>query len=282
MVHAPVLGLLLLLLAAGTAVACPGTGSRCEVTGGGYYIRMPAQHSSPVRAVVFAHGYGAGGHSVIGNAGLTGPFLRAGLAVIAPDGMRRTGREGRTWHVLPRATQRHGRRDEVAFIESVMRDAESRFGVDRRLSLLSGFSLGGSLVWTVACAAPRMFAAHAPVAGAFWRPPPRECAGPISLLHTHGWRDRTVPIEGRSIRNGMLRQGDVFAGLETLRRANGCTPVRGLVAGTSGRFWLRRWDACRAGNLQLALHPGGHEIPTGWHRLVLDWFRAVVSRSATR
>ncbi|MCY4592425.1 MAG: alpha/beta hydrolase-fold protein [Alphaproteobacteria bacterium] len=282
MVLAPVLGLLLVLLAAGTAGACPGAGSRCEVPGGGYYIRMPAQHSSPVRAVVHAHGYGASGRSVIGNAGLTEPFLQAGLAVVAPDGMRRAGRNGRTWHVLPYVTERHGRRDEVAFIEAVMRDAEHRFGVDRRQSLLSGFSLGGSLVWTVACAAPRMFAAHAPVAGAFWRPPPQECAGPVSLLHTHGWRDRTVPIEGRSIRNGMLRQGDVFDGLETLRRANGCTPARGLVAETAGRFWLRRWDACRAGNLQLALHPGGHEIPQGWHRLVLDWFRAVVSRSATR
>ena len=40
-------------------------------------------------------------------------------------------------------------------------------------------------------------AAYAPVAGSFWRPHPdmEACAGPVDLLHTHGWRDKTVPLD---------------------------------------------------------------------------------------
>ena len=144
---------------------------------------------------------------MIGDAALVEPMLARGYVVIAPTGLTRPGRTGGSWSFGTRPPLR----DELAFVREVLTDAEARFHIDRGRVLLTGFSVGGSLVWYLACAAPRDFAAFAPVAGGFWQPLPETCAGPVKLLHTHGWRDRTVPLEGRPLRPG-LEQGDIFAG----------------------------------------------------------------------
>ena len=82
--------------------------------------------------------------------------------------------------------------------------------------VLGGFSIGGSMTSYLACAAPEAFDAYLPVSGGFWRPHPTECVGPVRLLHTHGWTDTTVPLEGCVVRvedindpNGFV-QGDIF------------------------------------------------------------------------
>ena len=167
-------------------------------------------------------------------------------------------------------------RDELAFVEQVLADAEGRFHIDRARVLLTGFSVGGSLVWYLACQAPGEFAAYAPVAGGFWEPPPTHCAGPVKLLHTHGWRDETVPLEGRQLRPG-LAQSDIFAGLKIWRAVNGCAGERPDRLTVDGPFWRRAWTRCTAGSaLELILHPGVHEVPDAWPTLALDWFEAVV------
>ena len=120
-----------------------------------------------------------------------------------------------------------------------------------------------------------MATAYAPVAGAFWRPHPEVggCAGPVRLLHTHGWRDETVPLEGRPLRSADILQGDVFHGLLILRDANGCTGLRADEYDTDGAFWQRWWTRCSEGSaLELALHTGGHVVPEGWAELALDWY----------
>ena len=91
-------------------------------------------------------------------------------------------------------------------------DAEKRFNIDRDRVLMTGYSIGGSNVSYLACREPEIAAAFAPVAGGFWRPHPEDCAGPVKLLHTHGWRDQTVPLEGRPLGetpNGRVEQGDI-------------------------------------------------------------------------
>ena len=114
------------------------------------------------------------------------------------------------------------------------------------------FSVGGSLTWYLACQEPGKFAAFAPMAGGFWRRHPSTCAGPVKLLHAHGWRDQTVPLEGRPLRAG-LEQGDIFEGLQLWRRVSSCTecaptgsrPIRyfGAGRGTSARR-APHWSWC--------------------------------------
>ncbi len=256
---------------------CGATGPACAVPLGEYRIALPEDPAPAAGypAVMFFHGFGGTGAETLANAGMVDTFLARGWAVIAPEGLGREGRAGGGWSFHP---DRPKARDELTFTRQVLDAAAAAHGVDRDRVLLGGFSIGASLTWYLACADPGLAAAYAPVAGAFWRPHPEmgACAGPVRLLHTHGWRDETVPLEGRPLRSDVL-QGDVFYGLEILRDANGCEGMRADAYDTSGPYWRRWWTRCTPGSaLELALHTGGHTVPPDWAGLALDWFDRVL------
>lgn len=259
-------------LAGPASADCAGAGGACEVAGGTYHIALPEGAEGPVPALVFLHGWGASGEGMM-RMGIDEVATARGYAVIAPDGLPRgEGQGGGSWSFHP---ERPAARDEAAFLRAVVADASARHGVDASRVILSGFSIGGSMASYVACASPGDFAAYAPVGGSFWRPHPEGCAGPVRLLHTHGWRDGTVPLEGRPLGSGFI-QGDVFAAFEIWREANGCEGLRADRFETAGPFWRRAWDACAPGTaLELALFDGGHAVPEGWTDLALDWFEGL-------
>jgi len=187
---------------------------------------------------------------------------------------------GSGWSFHP---DRKKRRDELTFAKAVLEDATNKFNLDRDRILMTGFSIGGSLTWYLACQDPNVVKAFAPVAGAFWRPHPsaQDCAGPVKLLHTHGWVDGTVPLEGRPIGpvdNPRIVQGDVFYGLQLMRQVNGCKGLKADKFDTSGKFWKRWWTKCAPNSaLQFNLFQGGHSVPKGWASEAINWFEALES-----
>ncbi|WP_298261892.1 alpha/beta fold hydrolase [uncultured Litoreibacter sp.] len=262
----------LLCAVASPAIACGDADTPCEISQGTYHIQTPDKGSTPVPAVIFLHGAGGKGTGILR---MGGPILERGYAVIGPNGLKRpNSRFGSGWSFHPDFTQQ---RDELEFIRAVIDDAVAQHGVDRDNILLGGFSIGGSMASYLACEAPDLARAFAPVAGSFWRPHPAldACSGPVKLLHTHGWRDTTVPLEGRPLRNGAIFQGDVFQAMQIWRETNRCTGLRADSFDTSGDFWRRTWDRCEAGALEFALHQGAHGIPKGWSTMALDWFESL-------
>lgn len=251
------------------AAECGRPEADCEVPGGTYRLALPPE-TGPAPAVVFLHGWGGSAAGVMRNDGMLRTLAARGHALIAPQGLARPSHPNADWGVQD--GQAHPR-DDVAFLAAVIDDAAGH-GVDRERVLLAGFSRGSSMVWDLACRAPRTARAYAPVAGAFWQPMPQDCAGPVDLFHTHGWRDRTVPLEGRPVADGTLRQGDVWASLALLRQANGCTSGRPDEMPIDHDIWTRRWD-CPQGRIDLMLHPGRHGLPSGWLDRALDWFEAL-------
>ena len=269
--------LVLCLCFAGPLQAAPVCGdpdTPCETATGSYHIALP-EGPGPYPVLVFLHGHGGRGGPMV--AGETAREATArGYAYIAPNGLVRPGRDRPSWNFHPDFP---GQRDEAAFLHEVMQDAAARFDVDPKRSLLAGFSIGGSLASYIACATPEAFSAYAPVSGSFWRPHPTVCAGPVRLLHTHGWRDEVVPLEGRVIRQVAGRdfaQGDVFHAMSLWRAANGCEAHRADWFETADGFMRRAWTRCAPGTaLQFALFDGGHGVPKGWSTLALDWFEAL-------
>lgn len=259
-----------LLLPREAAAGCAGAEARCEAPGGTYHIVMPEGAEGPVPALVFLHGWGSSGEGVL-RMGLADALTARGWALLAPDGTPREGRSGRGWGFHP---ERPGPRDEIAFLEGVLAAAARDHGVDPARAVLGGFSIGGSMTSYLACARPEAFAAYAPVGGAFWRPHPEGCAGPVRLRHVHGWRDRTVPLEGRRVGSG-FEQGDVFRAMELWRAANGCSNHRADAFETGAgepQRWMRRWEECATGTaLELVLFDGGHAVPRGWTEATIDW-----------
>jgi len=270
------LALLPLLVTAGGADAkCGPNPDMCETDMGAYHISLPESGGKDAPVLVFLHGYGGNGKGTMGNRRLVTPMMNRGWAVIAPDGLRRDGDGPKSWNFFPGRTGR----DETAFLKEVVADAAARFGTSVQNVMLSGFSAGGFMVSYLACEAPETFAAYAPVSGGFWRPHPQTCAGPVKLLHTHGWRDTTVPIEGRKLRGGMYQQGDIFAGLEIWRAANGCSDEKPSKFSETGEFWRRSWSDCSTDSaLELAMWPGGHTLPGGWSDMAIDWFESVTGQ----
>jgi polyhydroxybutyrate depolymerase len=162
-------------------------------------------------------------------------------------------------------------------MREIIEDVVMNHNVDPDRILIGGFSIGGSMTSYLACQDPTLAKAFAPVAGGFWRPHPDmgSCNGPVNLLHTHGWKDKTVPLEGRPLGGGRIYQGDIFVTLQIWREENGCENMRADSFDTSGPFWRRKWETCTAGALEFALHQGAHGIPKGWSDMTLDWFEAL-------
>ena len=265
-------GLAWLGLAAGAQAACGAADNLCQTDLGSYRIALPDEVSDQTPVLMFLHGFGGNANGTMGNQRLVQPMLERGWAVIAPDGLRRGGTGPKSWNFFPGWSGR----DETAFLSGVASDAASRFGISNSQVMLSGFSAGGFMVNYLACAAPGTFAAYAPVSGGFWRPHPESCAGPVKLLHTHGWKDPTVPLEGRKLRGGTFQQGDIFAGLEIWRAANACQDEKPTGFSDTGVFWRRAWSGCAEGSaLEFALFPGGHTLPRGWSDMAIDWFNSV-------
>ncbi len=267
-----------LLFAAGTgtgaAQAC-SVDTPCPVGDRDYYLAAP---ENPIGAVVYIHGWGASGSGALKNTGMVNTFLERGYAVVAPDGIPREGRNGRSWRFHPRADQGA----EIAHLQAVRDDAMQKLNLRADQVFLAGFSIGGSMTAYTACLAPDSFTAYAPVGGNFWRPHPTECAGPVRMLHTHGWKDGTVPLEGRVVNDmpsddpSALAQGDVFHAMEIWRQTNGCVHLKADRYVTEGPFMRRAWDRCEEGSaLEFALHTGGHSIPRGWSEMVIEWFEGL-------
>lgn len=246
----------------------------CAVPLGTYHAALPERAFGPEGTsgpvVLFFHGYGQSGAEVLRNPALVDPILRRGYVLLAPDGLPRAGRTERGWGGVPR--------DLPAFATQVLDDAGRRFRLDRRRVLVAGFSAGGGAAWDLACHAAREFAAFAPVAGGFRRRLPDDCQGPVKLLHTHGWQDLAVPLEGAPPDRDR-QPTDIFHALQRRALLDGCPESRATAFTTGPLYWTRRWTDCAPGAaLQMILHPGHHEIPPWWPDLALDWFEEVTGR----
>jgi polyhydroxybutyrate depolymerase len=214
----------------------------------------------------------------MGDAALGAALADAGILLVAPQG-REDSRSKRSWSF---PGQSFPGRDDFAFVGHVLDDVQRRWPVDRGRVLASGFSIGGSMTWYVACLMPQRFTAFAPVAGAFWRPEPETCpGGPVSLRHVHGLADPMVPMQGRALGQSGLHQGDVLKGMSTWRKIDGCPEAPDRTE-RHGSLTCRTWSAqsCRSGReLVLCLHPGEHEIEAGWILDAFHWMDGLPART---
>lgn len=261
----------------GGAALCTVTGEAGEALGA-YLIRQPEGAASAAPrgrpAILFMHGWRSSPQAVMRVAGLRSLADEIGAVLIAPEGL------AQTWSYPGSPSQR---RDEFAFFEALRRDVIARHGVDPERILVSGFSMGGSMAWYLACQAGDRYWAFAPFAGAFWHPLPKRCAAPAQrLLHIHGEADRTVPLAGRALGGG-FRQGGAGESLDRLARGlrfergaermdqfdMRCTFWRG-AAETAAAVETAAADETADRLYELCLHEGGHIWRPAWLRAAWD------------
>jgi polyhydroxybutyrate depolymerase len=253
--------LALALLLAGHA-ACAA--ELYTIAAGTYRVVAPPgwDGKTPLPLVLYLHGYGQSSAEVVADADLVAAVTSVGALLVVPDGL------DHAWsHV---GAPRHAR-DDLGFLHAVVDDAERLWPVDRTKVIATGFSIGGSMVWDLACHAAQGFAAFLPVSGAFWLPYPTRCeSGPVTLRHVHGLSDTTVPFEGRTIL-GRFTQGDVRKGWEILRETDRCA-VEPDSETKEGYLDCKTWTSCAGGHrLSLCLHGDGHDMAPAYLHGGLVW-----------
>ncbi len=251
-----------------------GPTDACILDGGSYHARAPAgwDGESPLPVLIYFHGYRQTGRVVMGMKALAKAADDAGALVVAPNGI-----DG-GWSVRGAPSNN---RDEIAFAAAMIDDVGRRWPIDRSRLWVSGFSLGASMAWDIACLAGDRYAGFFPVSGAFWRPHPVTCpAGPVTMIHVHGRGDKIMPLEGRTIR-GQWRQGDVFQSFEVLRAHNRCKLPDVERTGPKGLL-CKEWNHCGGGSrLALCLYDGGHAAPKDWYPRAFEWLNgAAKAKSA--
>ncbi|MEL6977665.1 MAG: PHB depolymerase family esterase [Pseudomonadota bacterium] len=276
--------LLALVIAAPAAAAelapCGAAGAPCQARDaagaalGVYLARAPETDSSAPPngrpAIFFIHGWRSSAEAVMRVDGLRTFADEVGAVLIAPQGL------AQTWSYPGSPSQR---RDEFAYFEALRRDAIARHGVDPDRILVSGFSMGGSMAWYLACFAGDRYWAFAPFAGAFWHPMPERCESPTERLrHVHGTADRMVPLEGRALGGGFRQRG---AGESLNRLASGLELGRGRdlvdAFGMRCAAWAGADDGAATAPdkgrlLELCLHEGGHIWRPAWLRTAWERF----------
>ena len=199
-----------------TAAAC-GHDSDCAVGERTYRVVLPdlPATSTPLGAIIFAHGYRGTAAGSLGNQSLVALADTLGVVLAAAQAA------GPEWSVpgLPSDDALTGV-DEIAYFEAIAADLARRFGVDPERIIVAGFSSGAMLVWHLACYAGDQFAGFVPFSGTFWRPLPADCpTGSVNLSHYHGDADTIVPLAGRPIKDA--QQGDVEEAIALIVEAGG-------------------------------------------------------------
>ncbi len=223
--------------------------------------------------LIFLHGWRADGSDMVSDATISGPAAKLGFLLIAPDGA------GGGWTFTGAPSQG---RDDIAFLRAVLADVRQRWPIDEAHLVAGGFSIGGSMVWELACRAGDAFTAFLPFSGGFWEPLPQSCpSGPVHLRHVHGRADTTVPLAGRPI-GGHAWQADIRKGFQVWIADDRCRiePDRHEQAGDLD---CSIWSSCGSGrSLQLCLHPHDHMIDAAWLEEGLRWAIALPARPPAR
>jgi polyhydroxybutyrate depolymerase len=192
-------------------------------------------------------GRGEGGWTAVRTTGFL-PLARSGRAALAyPDGI------DRSWNAGGGCCGVAGRQraPDAAVVAAVATAVQRDLPVDPARTYLAGYSNGGKLAYTAACADPGRFAGVA----TYGAVPLSACpdrAHPLPFLLAAGVRDPILPFTGAP--RAQPPTSGVQAAAAGLVRADQCpaTPVRR----TAGATTVTSWTGCASGSsVELVVYP---------------------------
>jgi len=216
-----------------------------------YRLVVPssATGDDPLPLVLILHGNGTDATSIAEKTGFDAIAEREGFLAVYPE----VADEAGVWN--GGFSQRADDIDDVAFLRAVVEQVGKDHRVDPDRVYATGLSGGGMMSYRLACEAPDLVAAIAPVSATMVG----DCdpASAMSVLHIHGTEDRGIPVEGREDR-GFPPVRDV---LDEWGVVGDCAPVPD--ESTEGNVTTTRWTGCAPGiDVELLLLEGGeHEYP---------------------
>jgi polyhydroxybutyrate depolymerase len=243
--------------------------------------------------LIAVHGAGASAERMAAYTGLSVLAQREGFIVVYPEGTIAADIEGEfSWNAgvccgVPARTDV----DDIAFIDTVIRDVLGTFAGDPQRVFIAGFSNGGMLANRIACESSEHIAGIAVVAGALSG---SDCVDRqrMPVLIIHGTADATVPFAGGATnartgaRFGSWVNASVAEDTREWELTNGCASSSARVI--DGSLMTVSLDECAAGTavVLVTLEGGGHSWPTAEDSgldasaLIVDFFE-LASEEAT-
>jgi polyhydroxybutyrate depolymerase len=166
-----------------------GVTRRALISGGirrTYRLELPPAYDRRRRLplVLAFHGFQRSADDLAAYTRLELSGARRGVIVATPDGVQRQ------WNFVRRSAVGP---DDVAFAADLVHRLERTACADPARVFAAGYSDGGDMADTLACALPDTFAAIAAVAPSV---SPAPCAAGASVLEIHGTADPVVPYDG--------------------------------------------------------------------------------------
>ena len=209
----------------------------------------PGKHAPLVIAM---HGGLGTGDIFAKQTGFDAAAQRHGFFVAYPDGLGKVFNAGRCCG--------NAQANDVAFVRALVADLKTRLPIDAKRVYGMGFSNGAMLAHRMACEAPEVFAAIAPVSGGIMVD---SCPSktPVSALLIQGRLDKRIPWDGGAF-DGTQRPS-MAAVVQSIATRGQCVSAVQVLSDTStAQCWSR---AC-AGGVQLqwcGLPKVGHQWAGG-------------------
>ncbi len=191
------------------------------VTSGGlkrtYLMHLPASYGKqPLPLILVYHGYSWTSQVMEGTTGFDKEADKVGFVLAYPQGVDTPP----SWNAGVGAYGPTGDADDIQFTRDMLNAVEQTYCVDMHRVYITGFSLGGGMVYRLACVLSNKFAAVATVSGAYY-PFPEGChpTRPLPIMEIHGAADDLAPYAG----NASTRMGGVQDYLNGWVGRNGCT-----------------------------------------------------------
>ncbi len=206
-----------------------------------YLVHVPASYDgrTPYPLVLGFHGHGGQGKNQERLSGMEAVSDLDGFILAYPDGIDRGWNDGRGINEGI---------DDVGFARDLVKKLSSKYVIDPKRVYATGISNGGFMSFRLACDAPDVFAAVAPVAALMSVPLVQEnrSTTPVSVLLVNGTGDPLVPWDGGEIGGVLGNRGEGIstrASIDYWVALDGCstTPrVRRRDHGHPGRLPRRQ------------------------------------------
>ena len=230
----------------------------------------------PSGILVNLHGYSGDSISQTNYTYLKESALAAGLAYIAPDGMK-DGSGNRFWNASNACCDfaKTGIND-VAYIDGLIEEISNEYNLDTSRIYLFGHSNGHFMSYQYLCTTKNKVAAIAGLAGSM-DADPAQCAGKsANILHIHGDADSTISYQGGALFSQSYPSVDEV--VKRWNQNNQCSSDAekelDLIAAMSGPETTSFTFNCGKGSLELWKINGGVHVPVldrGFADKVVSW-----------
>ena len=222
------------------------------------------------------HGYSGDSNSQTNYTFLKESTLAAGLAYLAPDGLK-DGSGNRYWNATNACCDfAQSGVNDVEYIDGLIDEISSSYKLDRSRIYLFGHSNGHFMSYQYLCTSNNQIAAIAGLAGSMDSDPEKCLGKSANVLHIHGNADATISYEGGSI--FAQSYPSVNEVVQRWSKNNQCTADSDkkldLIASMLGPETTTSLFSCTKGSLELWTINGGIHVPVldrGFADQVLQW-----------